>query len=109
MYNSFSHPPYNYMFATYVEAGQVFLCGGANYDFDHVSNEAFFFRVNQEQPSMLSKSRLKKERRIVNNLMGSKFDRLSFMKHRRYSHMGVHLKVGKLGYIFVMGGRTEND
>lgn len=48
----------------------------------------------------------KKQRRIGNNLMGSKFDRLAFMKYRRYSHMGVHYKAGKLGYIYVFGGRT---
>lgn len=108
MYNSFSHPPYNYMFATYISSNTIFLCGGANYNFDHVSNEAFFFKINTENHHMAtpSKSRVKNERRIGNNLMGSKFDRLSFMKNKRYSHMGVFLKVGKLGYIYVMGGRT---
>jgi hypothetical protein len=38
--------------------------------------------------------------------MGNKFDRLPLMKTRRYSHMGVYLKVGKLGYVYVLGGRT---
>ena len=104
MYNSFSHPPYNYMFATYINSSMIFLCGGANYDFDHVSNEAFLYKVNQDGQPLLNKSRQKK--RIGNNLMGTKFDKLAFMKNRRYSHMGVYLKIGKLGYIFVMGGRT---
>ena len=31
------------------------------------------------------------------------------MKSKRYSHMGAYYKVGKLSYVYVMGGRTEND
>jgi hypothetical protein len=38
--------------------------------------------------------------------MGNKFERLSLMKMKRYSHMGVYLKAGKLGYIYILGGRT---
>ena len=95
------------MFATFITPDLIFLCGGANYDFDHVSNEAFFFKVNADHQNVqLSKSRMKKEKRIGNNLMGNKFDKLAYMKNRRYSHMGVYLKVGKLGYVYVMGGRT---
>ena len=30
------------------------------------------------------------------------------MKQKRYSHMGAYFKIGKLGYIFVFGGRGEN-
>lgn len=48
----------------------------------------------------------KKQRRIGNNLMGSKFERLSMMRNKRYSHMGVFLKAGKLGYVYIFGGRT---
>lgn len=38
--------------------------------------------------------------------MGSKFDRLPYMKTKRYSHMGVYYRVGKLKYIYIFGGRT---
>lgn len=41
--------------------------------------------------------------------MGTKFERLAAMKTRRYSHMGVNYKAGKLSYVYVFGGRTEND
>ena len=41
--------------------------------------------------------------------MGINFEKLALMKRKRYSHMGVFLKAGKLSYVFVFGGRTEND
>ncbi len=31
------------------------------------------------------------------------------MRNKRYSHMGVFFKAGKLGYVYIFGGRTEND
>ena len=31
------------------------------------------------------------------------------MRNKRYSHMGVSFKAGKLGYVYILGGRTEND
>jgi hypothetical protein len=27
------------------------------------------------------------------------------MREKRYSHMGAYFKIGKLGYIYVFGGR----
>ena len=37
LFNKFSHPPYNFMFATFVSEDTIFLCGGVNYEFDYVS------------------------------------------------------------------------
>ena len=37
LFNTNSHPPYNYMFTTYISAETIFLCGGVNYAFDYVS------------------------------------------------------------------------
>jgi hypothetical protein len=54
-------------------------------------------------------SAINKKRNLGNNLMGSKFERLALMKTRRYSHMGVHYKAGKLSYIYVFGGRSDCD
>lgn len=66
--------------------------------------------VNLNTPHKNEKNAtLKKQRRIGNNLMGSKFERLAFMRSKRYSHMGVYFRMGKLGYVYVFGGRTEND
>ena len=41
--------------------------------------------------------------------MGINFEKLALMKTKRYSHMGVYLRAGKLSYVFVFGGRTEGD
>jgi hypothetical protein len=49
------------------------------------------------------------KRKVGYNLMGSKFERLALMKTKRYSHMGVHYRAGKLSYIYVFGGRALND
>lgn len=105
MYNSSSHPPYNYMFATFIRSNTIFLCGGVNYEFEHVANEAFLYSTKE----VSSPSKIRKERSIGNNLMGTRFERLALMKESRYSHMGVFMKAGKLGYIYVMGGRSKSD
>jgi hypothetical protein len=31
------------------------------------------------------------------------------MHKKRFSHMGVYLSMGKLNYIFIFGGRGEDD
>jgi hypothetical protein len=31
------------------------------------------------------------------------------MKQKRYSHMGAFFKTGRLGYVYVFGGRDEED
>lgn len=31
------------------------------------------------------------------------------MNRKRYSHMGVYFPMGKLSYIYVFGGRGEDD
>lgn len=31
------------------------------------------------------------------------------MKSKRYSHMGAFFKTGRLGYIYIFGGRDEED
>ncbi len=31
------------------------------------------------------------------------------MKQKRYSHMGAYFKIGKLGYIYIFGGRGEEE
>jgi hypothetical protein len=41
--------------------------------------------------------------------MGTRFEKLPFMHMRRYSHMGVVMSIDTLKYVFVFGGRTEND
>ena len=41
--------------------------------------------------------------------MGINFEKLALMKNKRYSHMGVFMRAGKMSYVFIMGGRTEND
>lgn len=120
------------MFATFIDGdcsdtyhhkntanhGLVFLCGGVNFDFNYLSNEAFLYNPNtetiQEHSSYLqtntpSKSPQSRKRRIGNNLMGARFERLSCMKTQRYSHMGVYFRTGKLKYIYILGGRTEGD
>ena len=71
------------MFATFIRHNTIFLCGGVNFGFDNVSNEAFLFQVRDDQtnlntPQKPDKSGLgvvsmKKKRSIGNNLMGSKF------------------------------------
>lgn len=112
MYISNSHPPYNYMLATFIKYNTVFLCGGVNYGFDNVSNEAFLYYVKDDPVNLNTPQKpdkgnsFKKQRRIGNNLMGSKFERLCCMKTKRYSHMGVFFRAGKLGYVYVFGGRT---
>lgn len=60
-------------------------------------------------PQKGDKSTPNKKRRIGNNLMGSKFEKLPFMKYKRYSHMGAYCKTGKLGYVYIFGGRSEDD
>jgi hypothetical protein len=30
------------------------------------------------------------------------------MNRKRYSHIGAYFQIGKLGYIYVFGGRDEN-
>jgi hypothetical protein len=41
--------------------------------------------------------------------MGNKFEKLPPMQHKRFSHMGAYFKTGKLGYIYVFGGRDEKE
>jgi hypothetical protein len=48
-------------------------------------------------------------RKKGNNLVGNKFEKLSPMKQKRFSHMGAYFKIGKLGYIYVFGGRGEDE
>lgn len=104
MFDRNSHPPYNFMFITFISDETIFLCGGVNAKFDYFSDEAFFFRVssiaNEEPQSRRTKG--------GNSLMGNKFEKLPHMHHRRFSHMGAFFKTGKLGYIYVFGGRNEN-
>jgi hypothetical protein len=117
MYISTSHPPYNYMFSVFVKSTIIFLCGGVNYNFDNVSNEAFYYYTKSDNLSSLNTPQkmerggktIMKKRKVGENLMGSKFEKLALMKTKRYSHMGVFYKAGKLGYIYVFGGRSEND
>lgn len=35
------------MLATFIKYNTVFLCGGVNYAFDNVSNEAFLFYIKE--------------------------------------------------------------
>jgi hypothetical protein len=101
------------MFATFVKYNTIFLCGGINFNLDNVSSEAFYYYTKYDNtttvntPSKPDKAvSLKQKRKIGYNLMGTKFERLAMMKTRRYSHMGVHYKAGKLSYVYVLGGRT---
>jgi hypothetical protein len=45
LFNNNSHPPYNFMFVTFLNDETIFLCGGVDYKFDYFSEEAFLFRV----------------------------------------------------------------
>lgn len=47
--------------------------------------------------------------KLGNNLMGSKFEKVSFMHNKRYSQMGVVYSVGLLKYVYVFGGRGVNN
>lgn len=46
------------------------------------------------------------QKKLGNNLMGTRFEKLPFMNSRRYSHMGVVMTVDSLKYVYVFGGRT---
>lgn len=103
LFNKNSHPPYNFMFITFISDELIFLCGGVNYAFEYFSEEAFLFRVSSidtEQP---------RRKKYGNNLVGNKFEKLPCMKQKRYSHMGAFFKTGRLGYIYIFGGRDEED
>lgn len=101
------------MLALYLNKNMIFLCGGVNYDFDNVSNEAFLYRVHQKSEESAKLPEMgrnkKKEKGIGNNLMGINFEKLAPMRTRRFSHTGVYYQAGKLGYIYALGGRTDND
>lgn len=102
LFNNNSHPPYNYMFTTFISPEAIFLCGGVNYNFDYVSEEAFLFRlasITQNPPP----------RRKGYGLVGNKFEKLPCMKRKRFSHMGAHLRIDKLSYVLVFGGRDEDE
>lgn len=86
------------MYVSYLSQSVIFLCGGVNYDFNVISNEAFLYRANNQEQIASG-----------NNLMGVQFEKLALMRTKRYSHMGVIYNVGKLTYVFVCGGRTEGD
>lgn len=101
LFSSNSHPPYNFMLALWLDAEKIFLCGGVSYDFDNISSEAFLFDSRSEQMAGTKK--------LGNNLMGTRFEKLPFMHVRRYSHMGVVMTIESLKYVFVFGGRTEGD
>lgn len=45
LFNNNSRPPYNFMFITFISDETIFLSGGVNFNFDYVSDEAFYFRV----------------------------------------------------------------
>ena len=47
LYNKFSHPPYNFMFATFIDESRIFLCGGVNADFEYISDEAFIYKTKK--------------------------------------------------------------
>ena len=103
LFNKNSHPPYNFMFITFISDELIFLCGGVNFTFDYFSEEAFLFRVSSiesEQPQT-------RRKKYGNNLVGNKFEKLPCMKQKRYSHMGAFFKTGRLGYIYIFGGRDE--
>ena len=42
-------------------------------------------------------------------MLGNKFEKLNCMRQKRFSHMGAYFKIGKLGYIYVFGGRNERE
>lgn len=105
LFNNNSHPPYNFMFITFTSDETIFLSGGVNYQFDYVSEEAFLFRV----ASIANEEPQARRKKNCNNLVGNKFEKLNCMKHKRYSHMGAYFKINKLGYIFVFGGRGEDE
>jgi hypothetical protein len=58
------------MFAVFVKSNVIFLCGGVNYQFDNVSNEAFFYYTKNDNvssvntPQQLGKSVTNKKRKI---------------------------------------------
>ena len=45
LFNNNSRPPYNFMFITFISDETIFLSGGVNFNFDYVSDEAFYFKV----------------------------------------------------------------
>jgi hypothetical protein len=92
------------MFITFTSDETIFLCGGINYQFDYVSEEAFLFRV----ASITNEEPQARRKKGANNLVGNKFEKLPWMKEKRYSHMGAFFKMGKLSYIYVFGGRGED-
>jgi hypothetical protein len=69
------------MFSVFVNSNVIFLCGGVNYNFDNVSNEAFYYYTQSDNPSTIntpqkverSKIITNRKRNIGYNLMGSKF------------------------------------
>lgn len=74
LFNKNSHPPYNFMFITFIEDETIFLCGGVNYEFDYVSEETFFYRVNKSEELQLNSPAIKRSKRAIgNNLVGTKF------------------------------------
>lgn len=89
------------MLALWLDHEKILLCGGVSYDFDHISSEAFLFDSRSDAPAGTKK--------LGNNLMGTRFEKLPFMHVRRYSHMGVVMTIESLKYVFVFGGRTEGD
>ena len=60
LFCSTSHPPYNFMFATYIKPKVIFLCGGVNFDFDNVSNEAFLYNADKKVEESNGKAMKKK-------------------------------------------------
>ena len=69
LFNKNSHPPYNFMFITFLNDETIFLCGGVNFAFEYFSEEAFLFRVSSIDSEQLQARRKK----TGNNLVGNKF------------------------------------
>jgi hypothetical protein len=68
-----------------------------------MSSEAFLF--DSRSDNVFGGS----SKNLGNNIMGTRFEKLPFMHMRRYSHMGVVMSIDALKYVFIFGGRTEND
>ena len=41
--------------------------------------------------------------------MGSRFEKLAFMKEKRFGHMGIYHHQENSSYVYVFGGKTESD
>jgi hypothetical protein len=68
LFNKNSHPPYNFMFITFISDDTIFLCGGVNFAFEYFSEEAFLFRL-----SSIEGEDLQPRRKKGNSLVGNKF------------------------------------